>query len=117
MVEKLRKILEKMINDKGPVTLFATLQMDELVDKWSVILSAPWAREGDTEIFTYVKNSVISQLTEEEINSVARIGIFPKNAHLIELLLEYPKDSLIEDEKVNGNLIHKAHILESNKGI
>ena len=41
---------------------------------------------------------------------VARIGIFSKSEHLIELLLQYKKGAVIENEKINGNVVHQAYI-------
>ncbi len=115
MVEKFNQILEIIAKERGTFMLFAIMKMDDFVDKWSVIISASWLKENDFESFNYILKRMKGALNEEENNSIARIGIFDKHHHLIESLLQYKRGSIIKDQKVNGNLIHLAYILESNK--
>ncbi len=117
MVKKFETILSEIKKNKAEVVLFALLKMDELTDKWSVILSAPWAIEGDADIFKFLFDLIKSNLTEEEFSKIARIGIFSKKEHLIELLLKYNTGTVITNEKINGNFIHEGHILESNPNL
>jgi len=120
MVETFKKILEE-IKQKGAVTLFAVLKMDDLTDKWSVFLCAPWiSEENRKEIFTDVINLLKKNMTAEELATVARVVISVKDDHLIQELLEFRNDSHIGGEssiKLNGNLIHDGYILESNKEV
>jgi len=117
MVEKLKTILSEIKRSKGEVVLFALMKMDELADNWTIVLSAPWAKEGDTDIFKYVLNLVRSNLSREEFSSIARIGIFSKNDRFIELLLKYNSGVFIENEKINGNYIYEGYILECNPNL
>ena len=55
-----------------------------------------------------------SNLSEEELSTMARIGIFPKTDNFIQLLLKYGSGSSIINEEVNGNTIHEGYIIESN---
>ena len=114
MVEKFKTILTEIKRSKGEVALFALMRMDELTDRWTIILNAPWAKEGDTEIFRYILNLIKSNLSQEEFSTIARIGIFSKTDHFIELLLKYNSGTSITNEKINGNQIHEGYILESN---
>ncbi|HTE48384.1 MAG TPA: hypothetical protein VK675_00560 [Candidatus Paceibacterota bacterium] len=114
MVEKFRKILESIKKEKGEINLFALMKMDELADKWTLILSASWAKEGDTNTFKYILNSIKSVLSPEEITSIARVAIYPKTSHLIELLLKYNNGTTIVNESINGNQVHEGYIIESN---
>ncbi|MDE1970242.1 MAG: hypothetical protein KGI50_01565 [Patescibacteria group bacterium] len=114
MVEKFKKILEKMETAKGGVFLFALMKMDELTDKWTVVLCAPWAKEGDAEIFKYVLNLIQSEFSQEELSTIARIGLFSKTDHLIGELMKYNSDTSISNEKVNGNQVHYGYIIKSN---
>src|SRR5689334_12020024 len=114
MVEKFRQLLEAITHDKGPVYLFAIMKMDDLTDKWTILLSAPWATsQTHEEAFGLVFGWLSQNLNQEERNNVARIGIFEQKNHLIAGLLKYRKDTIITNEKINGNLVHEAHILES----
>lgn len=115
MVENFKKILKKMIDDRGDIYLLALLKMDDLADKWTVILSAPWAQEGDSDIFKYVLNQLKSNLASEELTNIARLGIVPKEDHLVSLLMRFNSETPLKNEKVNGNLIHEGYIVLSNK--
>lgn len=118
MVEKFKTILAKMIGEKGNVTFFGIMRMDDLVDKWSVILCAPWATESNhDQMFRYVLDLIKNNFEATELNAIARISIFSKEEHLIQLLLQFKKDAVIENQKINGNIIHQAYILESNQEI
>ena len=118
MVEKFKTILKEMIHEKGDVTFFGIVRMDDLVGKWSVILCAPWAKETkEGGAFEYVLDLIKKDMDPREAASIARISIFPKEEHLIQLLLKFKKNAVIEDQKVNGNLIHQAYILASNQDV
>lgn len=118
MVEKFKQILQEIVKSKGPVGIFAVMMMDDLTDKWSVLVSAPWADESNSkEAFKFIFGLLLKHLDDEERNSIARIGILDKEEHLAKLLLERKKDSEINNEKVNGNMIHYGYILESNSGL
>lgn len=106
-----------MRSGKGEVALFALMKMDDLTDKWTVILSAPWAKESDVGIFKYILNLIKSELSVEELPEIARVSIFPKTDHFVELLLKYKSGATITDQKLNGNQIHEGYILESNQGL
>lgn len=116
MVEKFKHILEQLKSSKGNVTLFAILKMDELTDKWTVIVSAVWINESTKkEIFALVRDLMIEQFTPEEMATIARLGIFSTNEHIVQELLKYKEGAIIdEDEKVNGSIVHNAYILASN---
>jgi len=115
MVEKLKQILAKLQSEKGLVTIFAILKMDDITNRWSIILSAPWINDKNTtEVFSYVVETMKKTFTQEEANTIARIGIFSEDNHLIEGLKRYSEGTIIKDEKINGNVIHEAQILAVN---
>ena len=59
MVEKFKLILAEIKRTKGEVFLFGIMKMDEITDKWSVILSAPWASEGSEDSFKYLFDLIL----------------------------------------------------------
>ena len=120
MVEKFKKILDELVKKHGNVFLFAILQMDEFIDKWSVIVSAPWIDSTETHEATFeeIRNGLIATLGEEELRSIARIGIFDRTDHLVDELIKIGSEKEIkEDQKINGNTIYKGFILEANTDI
>jgi len=119
MVEKFKLILKKIEEQKGKTRLFAILKMDDITDKWTVILSAPWtSEENHMEDFIFLRKLMIESFSKEEMATIARIGIFAKQDHIVEELLKYQEGSIInQDEKVNGNIVHEAFILASDVNI
>lgn len=116
MVDKFNSILNKIIEERGIVTIFALLKMDEFADKWTVVFSAPWSTPMSASAdFDYIRRLIIGTLDEEERATIARIGIFAANESLIQMLLQLKTGTVIsEDTKLNGNIIHAGYILASN---
>lgn len=120
MVNKIALIIESLTRRHGPVYLAAILLMDELVDKWTIVLSAPWINNSEIhkQAFSELVNDLKKELDPEELHSIARLAIFPKEAHLIEELLKYSKGAEIDSpQKINGNQVYRGHIIESQSEI
>ncbi len=116
MVDQFKKILSIIYKSNKGVSLFAILKMDELTDRWSVIFSAPGLEEENKrkQMFKYLIDLILENLNEEDIKTIARVGVFPLENHLVTDLLNYKKDfSIKESTRVNGNIVHEGYILES----
>lgn len=100
--------------------LFMILKMDEYVDKWSIAISAPWiTKENFQQGFKEIADIITKTLTSEQISTVARIGIFQPNEHLIKVITRSVRirggsPVKFENTKINGYKIHLAYIFESN---
>lgn len=121
MVEKFKAILVRVIQDKGPVSVFAIIKMDEITDRWSVLLSAPWINsENESEVFRYLAGLIRADLAEEERASIARIGIFAPDEHIIRLFLDSVSVAegsvaTLKDVRLNGYKVHEAYVFASSK--
>ncbi|MFA5931849.1 MAG: hypothetical protein WC793_00510 [Candidatus Paceibacterota bacterium] len=114
MVEKLKKILEKIEKEKGKVDLLALLKMDDLIDKWTIVFSATWATiQNRDEVFNMIRNYILTDFSPEEVNEIAKISIFSKDEHLVEELLKYKSGATFSNQPVNGNMVHVAEIIKS----
>ena len=118
MVEEFKKILSVLEKQEKPVWLFASLKMDKFVDKWSLVISAPWINENNrNDEFENVFNIIKNNMAEEKLSSIARIVFLPKDDRLIEELLKKQSGEKINEEKINGNIIHNGSIIESNANL
>ncbi len=119
MVDKFKTILSKIQKEKGDVYFFGLFKMDEFLEKWTVLLSASWLSEATKkEDFEYVRNLIFSSLSSEEISTIARLGLLPKEDRLIQLLLKYQNDTEITSEtKLNGNTLHQGYVIISNPNL
>ena len=118
MVDKFQKILESIRSEKGEVTFLGIFKMDEFTDKWSLLLSAEWiTNEKRDDFFKYFTALIRKTLNEDEAKSIARVGLFPTDEHLIDLLLNYKTGTRIQEQTVNGNVIHDGYVLASNRNL
>src|SRR5476649_2705245 len=86
LINKFHTIYTNIVTEKGNTYLFMVVKMDEYVDKWSVVVSASWiSRENQREEFTYLARKMGEILTPEELLTVARIGIFQPDEHIVQL--------------------------------
>jgi len=119
IIRKFQLIYTDLKREKGSFYVFMILKMDEFVNKWSIVVSAPWITKGNqNENFTYLVDKIKETLTLEESSTIARLGIFQPDEHLIRLINQSIRvDSgtpvRLENTKLNGYLIHEAYIFES----
>ena len=121
MVNKLKKILQAIDENKGLVNVFAILKMDDLIDKWTLVFSASWLKEENSfATFQYIQELFKKELTQEELGSIARLGLFKSNEHIITLMtsafsITGDSDVHLENTKLNGFKVHEAYVLRSKK--
>lgn len=114
MVEKFKQILEKL-KEKGEVSLFAVIKMDELADRWSIAISADWALEDRKKSFNEIFDIFTSVLNKEEWELIARIGLFDKNDHIAKVFLQFKEGTEIKEvTQINGFTVYEAYILASS---
>lgn len=116
MVENIKKVASELTQRRNDVCLFAILKMDDLVEKWSVVISGSWEDTEDKrkEVFSTIQELMSTYLTVDERGSVARIAIYPMDDNLIRNLVNFSKGALIENQKINGNFVFKGFVLESS---
>lgn len=116
MVEKFKKILSDIEQEKGEVILFAIIKTDDLSDKWSVIFCATWATtENRSDTFKFIQDIFIKNLTVEENESIARIGIYDKGEYIVKSLLAFNSGFEIKEEtRINGFTTRTGFIIKSN---
>jgi len=118
LIDRFKNVLAALEEKRGKVSIFALFKMDDVTDKWTVILSAPWVNDNDrSEIFFELRTLMLENIEQSALPLIARFGIFESKEHLIELLLENFKagDYIPQDRQINGNIIHEGYILGLNK--
>lgn len=125
MVEKLQTFA-RGIRARG-ISLFLMAKMDDLADRWTIILSTPWVVDEATrqEAFRMIWNYLNQNLDAAERATIARIGVFGSQEPLIikfnnYLVLDNSRTELpfrVTNFKINGNFIYDATIIEWNRGV
>ncbi len=113
MVDKFQTVLNQITSKYGNVSLFVVMKMDELIDKWTVIISADWITDQNrAEIFNSVASVLTSIFTSEEMSTIARLGILVKSHYIAqEFLKKYQGTATIKEEQVNGFKVHEGYVL------
>lgn len=66
--------LEKAISEeRGGFAVFALFLREDAVDKWDLILAAPWIEEERKEALSYVTSKVQEAFTADELSRISRI--------------------------------------------
>lgn len=117
LLDKLRTVCSSLESSRGAVNLFAIFKMDELTDKWTVVVSAPWVSEASfvfEAAFSELRTLLIEALGEE-MGSIARIGFYTLDNHFTSLVMQkFTTDRAIsEAQQINGNLVHEGYVVKA----
>lgn len=121
MVDKFYNLIQVFEERYGTLGLLAILKMDEVIDKWSLIVSPGDTTRISTEqerdsAFDFVYQWIESNLTKEEAESIARIGLLTDASHIVRELKQLKSESegmlILNDRRINGNHVHEAFVLK-----
>lgn len=99
------------LEKSNSLRLFVVVQMDELVDTWTVIFAADWVNEGNLRgTHKKISDLIDKNGSKVDVARVSRIGIFDSNHYLVKGILQYSGDRNLRDVKINGNTIHSGTI-------
>lgn len=74
--EKIRGILEKVAKEKGDISLAMLVQtLPEVPDRWTLVVSAPWAdSKGTRPVISYL-SSQLRSLDRKVLSAIDRISV------------------------------------------
>ncbi len=117
-LEKTKKI-EKIISDKkGSFELFAVFLREDTIDKWDIIMTAPWLKKDDMNLLRDIAEIVKGSLNEDLIK-LSRIVVLENNHEAVKTIIKsiHVEHGEIEIQNSNffGLFIKHAHIITSQK--
>ncbi len=123
MVEKFKKILHILEEEKGIVYLLALIRLDSFVDeKWSLEISLDGLKDASTasEFFSYIYDLLVSNLSKSELGEIGRISLHTPDEHIVELFnatVDVPSGGVVtlKDQRINGYKILEAYVFSSKK--
>ncbi|MGH9800996.1 MAG: hypothetical protein ACRD82_11580, partial [Blastocatellia bacterium] len=72
-IELLRQVMNEISAEKGEFALFGLFLREESMDKWDLVVSAPWLQEDKLKSLREVVKKMSSIIGEKELLKLSRI--------------------------------------------
>ena len=79
LIQKFEIIERKLSQEKGEFELFALFQTDFSIDKWDLVIAAPWTAKDRSKALRYIVNKTKMELKEDELIMLSKIVIIDEN--------------------------------------
>ncbi len=112
--------LERLLsNQKGDCSLFALFLREDAVDKWDLIVAAPWVDADRKEALAYISNQIQQTFTPEELSQLSRIVLVEQSNPTVAALNQAVRVQHGKVEVLNSNFfglqIKHAYIITSHR--
>jgi hypothetical protein len=119
LVDKLVLLERDISTDKGEFVLFALFLREDALDRWDLVVSAPWIEANKKEALDYLVSQLQPRLEPEELLFISRIVLIDKDNPALEAIHKSIKAEHSAVEVVNSNFfglqIERAYIITSNR--
>jgi hypothetical protein len=126
-LDKLKSVVQSLEKRHKPILLFAIFQREDSLQKWDIIISAPWLSSSDKNAYQTVVSTIQAHLSTSELIQFSRIVILDHNDPVTSFLQDIcpltnggykksPEDFSVEplSDKFGFN-IKKAYVLRCQK--
>ena len=96
------KALLPMLEERGPVYLFALFEREETSGKWDIILSSEWSDKEPTEAVWLISDALVPQLTPAELSALSRVFVAPSGEPEVENFVEIDQSEHVERFYASG---------------
>ena len=87
MVEKLQNLIRRVEAQKGSLTLFMLWKDVTEVEKWTVVVSAPWLdKQNQQTALRYWINLLQGALNTSELNTISRVSVVKTDDKFVQFL-------------------------------
>lgn len=127
IVEKLKSVVQVLEKEKGPIHLFILFLREEALEKWDIVISAPWLHSSEMDAYETVVSHIQKVLSSGELLQFSRVVILDDDDPVVSFLQETcpltnggykesPKDFSVEPFSDRfGFTIKKAYLLRCQK--
>jgi hypothetical protein len=114
LLTKLQNTELRISRERGPFVLFALFLREGSLDRWDVVISAPWAEEN-LETLRYLDREFKKDLIPEDFGSIARYDVLPPDFEpLAELYEEHPVEHgkvIVRNREFGLQMVQKGYII------
>jgi hypothetical protein len=72
-LDKLKRVESEIAQEKGGIALFGLFEREQGLQRWDVVIAAPWTAEGLRKSIDYVFSKLSDHLTFREFLDIARV--------------------------------------------
>ena len=73
------KALLPMLEQRGPVYLFALFEREETSGKWDIVLSSVWSDKDSIAAMRLISDALVPRLNPQELSALSSIFIAPSD--------------------------------------
>jgi hypothetical protein len=122
-IQKLKSVVSALEQSHGQLLIFALFLREEPLEKWDIIVSAPWLDSSELSSYTIVSSEIKKTLTDSELMQFSRIVILNPNDAVVSYIQDLKTITnggfeLLEAPVLSehfGFTIKKAYLLRSQK--
>lgn len=118
-IDALLELERALSREKGPFTLFALFLREEALEKWDLVVSAPWIEKDKRSALRLLADRLQESLSASDVLSISRIVLLDPSDAGVELINRTVpvEDSTVEvkDSTFFGQQIRHAHIFASKR--
>ncbi len=127
ILDKLKLVVQALEKEHGSIWLFALFLREDSLEKWDIVVSAPWLSSSEKEAYKMVVSKIQAALSASELLQFSRVVILDKTDPVVAFLQEVcpltnggfkesPKDFSVEPfSQKFGFVIKKAYTLRCRK--
>lgn len=112
--------LERKISDiKGDFALFALFLREDAIDKWDLLVAAPWIETDRKTALSYIAEQIQLSFKPEELTQLSRVVLIDQTNPALDAINRGMKiehgDVDVQDSNFFGMQIKHAYIITSQK--
>lgn len=88
LLKKLRKVLETIVHEHGPVWVFGVARRSKSIHRWDVILAASWAERDDVKLKKSLYATLKRLLTKQENEQLGRFVMLDADDPFLDALFQ-----------------------------
>lgn len=120
LLPKFRELEQALSDEKGGFAVFALFLREDAVDKWDLIIAAPWIEEDRKVALSYITKAIQEAFTADELSQISRIVLLDVDNPTVEAVHRTVGTILhgqaeVRDHSFFGLQTKRAHIITSER--
>lgn len=119
LVDKFVELERKISDIKGDFALFALFLREDAIDKWDLLVAAPWIETDRKTAFSYMAEQIQLSFKHEELTQLSRVVLIDQTNPALDAINRAMKIEHVgvdvQDSNFFGLQIKHAFIITSQK--